>query len=415
MSEIMATAIDTPPLDRSARDFRIVIEPGKLISTGQELAVLRAAYRRQPGSRLLRGRLATAFLMQDAFDDAIHLLSDGGAPDAGEGVVLVQAHLARETQDDNRRVVEIVDRLLPLLDDDYARAQFLADQAKALRRLGETARARATLDRALTLDPANKDACKRLAALDLDEGDSAGGLATLDRLAAGGASHARLHAARALAEARAGRIEAAREVVAFDELHFAGTLDTPPGFASLDAFNAALAAELLNHPNLRYERYGSASEQTWRIDAPALGDAPMVKLLLDGIARTAERHAAHIADRDHPWARARPDTGMLHCWCVMTDGTGYETWHVHQFGWLSGVYYVQIPPAITAGADQAGCIAFGLPEDVVGDAAAADYGRHVVRPEEGMLMLFPSHTYHRTFPHGAAERRICVAFDIWPA
>lgn len=32
-------------------------------------------------------------------------------------------------------------------------------------------RARTTLDRALALDPASKDACKRLAALDLDEGD----------------------------------------------------------------------------------------------------------------------------------------------------------------------------------------------------------------------------------------------------
>lgn len=402
--------IDTPVRD----DFRIVIEPGTLISTGQELAVLRAAYKRQPTSRLLRGRLATAFLLQDAFDDAIQLLADSGALDSAEAAVLIQAHLARETDADNQRVVEIVDRLLPLLDR-LAQAQFLADQAKALRRLGETARARATLDRALELDPANKDACKRLAALDLDAGDLDGGLATLDRLAAGGASHARLHAARALAEARAGRIETAREVVAFDDLHVAAALDTPPGFDSLGDFNAALAAELLNHPNLRYERYGSASEQTWRIDAPALGDAPMVKLLLAQIARHAERHAAEVAHRDHPWAQARPDAGMLHCWCVMTDGTGYETWHVHQFGWLSGVYYVQIPPSITAGEDIAGCIAFGLPEDVVGEEAAAAYGRHVVRPEEGMLMLFPSHTYHRTFPHGADARRICVAFDIWPA
>ena len=411
----MATILDTPSPDVPARDFRIVIEPGKLISTSQELAVLRAAYKRQPGSRLLRGRLATAFLLQDAFDDAIDLLADGGALDAEEGAVLIQAHLARETPDDNARVVEIVDRLLPLLKDDAARAQFLADQAKALRRLGESQRARATLDRALRLDPANKDACKRLAALDLDEGELDGGLATLDRLAAGGASHARLHAARALAEARAGRIDAAREVMAFDALHFSGKLDAPAGFDSLGDFNAALAAELLGHPNLRYERYGSASEQTWRIDAPALGDAPMVKLLLDQIARAAERHAAQVAQVDHPWAQRRPDTGMLHCWCVMTDGTGYETWHVHQFGWLSGVYYVQIPPSITAGEDQAGCIAFGLPEEVVGDAAATDYGRHVVRPEEGMLMLFPSHTYHRTWPHGADARRICVAFDIWPA
>lgn len=404
---------------REARDstaddgFRIEIEPARLISSAQELAVLRAAYQREPGSALLRGRLATALLMHDAFDDAIAMLA--GPLDPNESRILVQAHLARETPDDNRRVVEIVDRLLPLLADDAARAQFLADQAKALRRLGEVARARATLERALERDPANKDACKRLAAIDLERGDLTGTIAALDRLAAKGAAHARLHAARALAHARAGDVAAARDVVAFDALHHAGMLETPPGIASLAAFNAALAAELLDHPELRYERYGTASEQTWRIDTPALGEAPMVRLLLDQIARTAERHVARLAGRDHRWARNRPGRGLLHCWCVMTDATGYETWHVHQFGWMSGVYYVQIPPSIGAGDDDAGCIAFGLPEDMVGEEASADYGTRVVRPEEGMLMLFPSHTYHRTFPHGAAERRICLAFDIWPA
>jgi len=394
--------------------MRIVIEPGTLISTGQELAILRAAYERQPGSRLLRGRLSTALLLQDSFDDVIALLSDTDGLDASEAAVLIQAHLSRESEADNARAVELVDQMLPLLGDDAVRAQFLADQGKALRRMGQTARARDAFERALALDPANKDACKRIAALDLEDGTLDGSIATLDRLAADGANHARLHAARALAQARAGQVDDARETVAFDALHYAGQLETPPGMPSLGAFNTRLAAELLDHPNLRYERYGSASEQTWRIDTPALGDAPMVRLLLDQIARTVERYADGLAGSDHPWARQRPDVGMLHCWCVMTDGTGYETWHVHQFGWLSGVYYIQIPDAVTQGDDAAGCIAFGLPEDVVGDAAAADYGVKVVRPEEGMLMLFPSHTYHRTFPHGADQRRICVAFDIWP-
>ena len=402
--------------------------------------MLREAYRRQPDSPSLRVRFATALLVQDAFDDVIALFDKPDTPaqpDTSEGAILIQAHLARETPEDNRRVVAIVDRLLPLLVDDVTRAQFLADQAKAHRRLGDPDVARSMLDHALELDPANKDACKRLAAVDLHDDKIGDTIAVLDRIAAKGVSHARLHAARALVHARAGQIETARDVIGFDDFHHAGLLDTPPGMASMAAFNTALAAELLDHPDLRYERYGTASEQSWRIDAPLLGPAPMVRLLLDQVARTAERHVATIAGSDHPWAQHRPDRGLLHCWCVMTDGTGYETWHVHQFGWLSGVYYVQIPPSIGAAATAdakgkdsgesgdtagngandgaAGCIAFGLPEDLVGDAAAAGHGSRIVRPEEGMLMLFPSHSYHRTYPHGAAERRICVAFDIWPA
>ena len=395
--------------------FHIEVEPAKLLTSRQELAVLREAYRHQPASSLLRGKLATALLMEDRFSDAISVLDGTGKPDVAECSILVQAHLACETSEDNQRVVALVDQLMPDLDDDETRAQFLADQAKAYRRLGQTDTARQILEHALRLDPENKDACKRLAAIDLETGQTSATLDMLDRLEAQGASHARLHAARALVHARAGRIDASRQAVAFDDLHYAGMLATPPGMTSLAAFNAALAAELLGHPGLRYERYGTASEQTWRIDHPLVGDAPMTRLLLDQVARDAERHVARIAGHDHAWLRQRPDRGMLHCWCVMTDGTGYETWHVHQFGWMSGVYYVQIPPAITAGDDEAGCIAFGLPEDLTGDEAAADYGTRIVRPQEGMLMLFPSHSYHRTFPHRAAERRICVAFDIWPA
>jgi len=395
--------------------FRIEIEPARLISTGQELAVLRMALRRQPHSPFLRARLATALLVQDQFDEAIALFDDGHTLDAHAAEILVQAHLARESEADNRRVVEIVDRLLPLVDDDAACAQLLADAAKAHRRLGAAEAARAELEAALAFDPANKDACKRLAALELDGGDTARAIAMLDRLAAQGAGHARLHAARALAHARAGRIDAAREAVGFDALHYRGMLDTPTGIADLNTFNDALAAELLAHPGLRYDRYGTASEQNWRIDSPVLGEAPMVRLLLDRIAEAAERHVATLDGLDHPWARERPDRGLLHCWCVMTDGVGHETWHVHQFGWLSGVYYVRIPPSVGTGEGPGGCIAFGLPEDIMGDDVAASYGTRLVRPEEGMLMLFPSHSYHRTFPHGADERRICLAFDIWPA
>jgi hypothetical protein len=29
-------------------------------------------------------------------------------------------------------------------------------------------------------------------------------------------------------------------------------------------------------------------------------------------------------------------------------------------------------------------------------------------------MLFPSHSYHRTFAHGLDQRRVCFAFDVRP-
>ncbi len=37
-----------------------------------------------------------------------------------------------------------------------------------------------------------------------------------------------------------------------------------------------------------------------------------------------------------------------------------------------------------------------------------------IKPEEGLMILFPSYFYHRTIPFEAKERRISIAFDAVP-
>lgn len=391
-------------------------EIGKRITATDECALVRAAYARNPESPLLRARLGALFNLCDAFDETIALYApiDAGTLSYTEAMMLGQAHIAQENDADSRRARDAARTALTLAESDAQRASALALEGKAHARLGNSTAAEELLNRALDLDPHNKDACKRLAALLLDRGDASAVLAVTERLLARGAGHSRLFGARMLAFARRGEADAARAMAGRDLLAHRTTLTPPPGWASLEAFNAALAQELLHHPGIRFDRYGTASEQTWRIDSPATGEAPLVRALLARIEEAVDAHSRAIAPIDHPWARARPDRGTLHCWCVITESTGFETWHVHQFGWLSGVYYVQIPDSIAQGEDEGGCIAFGLPEDVVGDAAAAAFGQERVRPSAGTLMMFPSHSYHRTFPHGSAERRICFAFDVWP-
>ena len=99
---------------------------------------------------------------------------------------------------------------------------------------------------------------------------------------------------------------------------------------------------------------------------------------------------------------------------LITGGDGFENWHLHPFAWLSGVYYVRVPDQIANGNSRNGCIAFGLPEDLAGKAGAEAYGQRLVRPQEGLMLTFPSHAYHRTYPHETAGKRICFAFDVRP-
>jgi hypothetical protein len=223
-----------------------------------------------------------------------------------------------------------------------------------------------------------------------------------------------LFEARATALALLGEHDAARDTLRLDDFLHQGMIDRPEGWDSLAAFNAALTEELLAHPAIRYERHGTASVESWRIDTLAAGDGPLARLLVERIVATAQRHADSLAGTEHPWTAAAPRQAVMRSWCVITEGSGYERWHMHPFGWMSGVYYVDVPDAVSAGTDRDGCLMLGLSDRVLSAETAAAVGHHLVRPRPGLLALFPSHSYHRTFPHRAAGKRICVAFDIGP-
>lgn len=392
---------------------KIALEPDKPLTTAHEIAVLRAAHARSgaPGMRL---RLASALTFNDELLAVTELLQGQGDLTLAEYILLAQAYLTFETEAGNLGALAAAKGALALAANDIARAAALALRGKAEVRLGKLDAARVTLADALEADPHNKDACKRIAALDLAAGDHAAVLSLYDRLAAEGAAHARLFAARALAQAGSGDVDGARDTMGADHLFSATTLAPPPGWDTIEQFNAAVAEELLNHPELRYERTGSASERTWRVDSLISPAAPLTRLLLETISQAIGAHIDRVSASEHPWMAARPAEAMLRSWSVITESEGFENWHVHQFGWLSGAYYVQIPESIAQGADEAGCIAFGLPSDLAGEEGATAYGAHQVRPQSGVLLMFPSHTYHRTYPHGGGARRICVAFDVKP-
>ncbi|MDX2104423.1 MAG: putative 2OG-Fe(II) oxygenase [Alphaproteobacteria bacterium] len=323
-----------------------------------------------------------------------------------------QAHISLETEADNALAADAAHDAVALATDPAAHAAALADLGKALLRQGYHDAAEQHWRTALALDPGQSNAIKRLAALMLPRGGAAELLHLCDKAVAAGKANSRVLAAKALALANLGRIDEARAVSGWDRFFHQSSMPPPPGWESLAAFNAALATAMLVHPALRYDRYGSASSKTWRVDEPSTGGSPLVAALEAHIAQAVNGWIGMLEGTDHPWLAAMPQRRVLHSWCVLTDGVGHETWHVHQFGWLSGVYYVTVPDAIRAGDDKRGCIGFGLDEALAGRDAAAAYGIDVVRPEQGMLLLFPSHCYHRTWPHQSDERRIAFAFDV---
>lgn len=391
--------------------MEIQTEARKALTVTQELELAQVAFAKT-ASPASRERLVKLLMLDDRYEDVITVLEHAPERSLLEEFVAIEAYLSRETATDNDKALRAADRAIALAESDVARAYGLAARGKCETRLGKPDLALQTLRQALALDPHNKDACKRIAAIEVAEGRSDQVLALTEELLAQGVGHARVFGAQVLAHASAGDFDAARKAEGFDQLHQRQTLSPPPGWESIAAFNTALAEELLAHPDTRYERYGSASNFTWRIENPSRADTPLFNLLVSQIKGAIDGHIAGVQLSGHPWAAFRPDPARLRIWCVITEGTGHETWHVHQFGWLSGVYYVSVPEGIARGDDRKGCLSFGLPDDILGEALTASYGERMVRPADGLLLTFPSHVYHRTYPHEGEGKRICVAFDL---
>jgi tetratricopeptide (TPR) repeat protein len=371
---------------------------------------------RQPQSQEFRYRLARFHYTLDQFDEAAELLEElSREGDDFHAVHLLGGTLlARETPADTLRAKEIEARAADIATNAHDRARALAALGKAQIRLSEFDAGRKTLEAALDANIRNPDAYKRLAMLDFNMERTEAALEFADDLVSRGVAHARVLGIRPLALARLGRTDEARAAFGFDSYLHQAILPPPPGWDTIEAFNRDLAAELMSHPGIRYERYGVASAHSWRIDEPCLQRSKMVPLLQRLIKREVEAHVASLKDHGDAWLGQRKPSGFLHHWTVMTDGDGFEDWHVHQNGWLSGAYYVDIPDFIRDGEGPGGCVAFGLPEGIVGDDAQEKFGMRLFRPSSGLVMMFPAHSFHRTYAHRGNKRRICLAFDIAP-
>jgi len=202
----------------------------------------------------------------------------------------------------------------------------------------------------------------------------------------------------------------------FDRLVDTGIIDAPEGYKDLDDFNKALAEHCLSHPSLEYERAANATRKghhsgNFARDADRGPIADLLRIVDD---RARAYSAAHPADPAHAYLAQRPEKWTHDIWCVILGDLGYQDPHVHPSGWLSGVYYVSLPDAISGEDDEAqGWIEFGRP--ITYPKARTAPHVKLYQPEEGKMILFPSYFYHRTVPFHSAQKRISIAFDLIPA
>ncbi|GGI86375.1 hypothetical protein GCM10007973_23640 [Polymorphobacter multimanifer] len=145
-----------------------------------------------------------------------------------------------------------------------------------------------------------------------------------------------------------------------------------------------------------------------------LASAPALDLLFaaveDAVADYVRTPMAAL-DGDHPLVALKPDTIAIRSWALGVRGDGHEDWHLHPDGWLSGVYYVDVPQLSASPAPNAGQIEFG-PLPLAQPAPDLVWPPMRLTPRTGDLLLFPSYLAHRTWPTGLSAERLCISFDI---
>ncbi len=187
-------------------------------------------------------------------------------------------------------------------------------------------------------------------------------------------------------------------------------MDTPDGWATLEAYLADLAAVLAGlhpfrtHPLDQSVRHGSQATHL------LASDNATIRAFFQAIDCPIRRYLAALGLGPDP-LRAR-NTGAYKfqgAWSVRLRPGGFHTDHIHPEGWISSACYIKLPEAPDVG--RAAWIKFGEPGIPTAPTLTAE---HFLKPEPGMLVLFPSYMWHGTVPFVAGGARLSVAFDLVP-
>jgi uncharacterized protein (TIGR02466 family) len=378
------------------------VQPGTLLAPAKMLAPLRAAVAQQPDAINLRLTLAQALFNADALEEIVAMLEP--LVRYTDGDPRLEFHLGRALA-----TLGKLKRAISHLDVAARRrvAGAHGELARALEALTRDDEALDAATRGLEIEPSDPR-CLRVYASVLFARERAKDVhARCLDLWKQGVRNGQVMAVQAQAAAALGL---SKELSSF--------FDTAIWYSEKNlgtSWNEGLKREILETENLRPSHpYVSTRGDTRRIDNfQAFEGDHAVRF------HTALKHEieTYLTEREnfpgHPMIQARPESMSLVSWALVMRGDGHESWHDHALAWLSGVYYVDIPPQSEGANRPAGAI--GFRKAPVATLRAKDDVDWVLEPKPGLLLLFPAYLPHRTWPTDVTRPRISIAFNVFAA
>jgi tetratricopeptide (TPR) repeat protein len=208
------------------------------------------------------------------------------------------------------------------------------------------------------------------------------------------------------------RDESYRHWYDYDRLVRCYEIPAPQGFFTLQNFNADFAEALRAqhranaHPLDQYVTNGSQTGRNMLTH-----DERTVRAFLSAVDAAVRDYIGRlrVSPNDAVGQRKRDAYRYAKLWSLrLTDG-GYQGNHVHDRGWISSAYYVNVA-ASEKGDARNGWLKLGEPNRAIQGCAPEKF----IEPKPGLLVLFPSYMWHGTAPFSGSER-LSAAFEIAPA
>lgn len=374
---------------------------------GDAVATLRRALELDPDRIAAKSILAASLVEIAEYAEAL-TLSDAilNAAPADRAMVQVKARALQGLGRDGE-AIDILQGAFETAPDDVA---IMAGYVEALKAAGRDARTDAVFETVIAARPRTPEPYYDIAKRCLEAGDAERAFRTVTEGVERFPGDTGSLAIQSVAATVTGRSDIARTLNDFDGLMGRVRIAPPSGWETISDFNAALAEHVENHPSVQFAPADHATQDGYHTGELMLEPMGPIRGLEEAIRAAVDQYRRdHPVEPAHPFLHRVPDSFGLNIWAIILQQAGHQVPHIHPGAWLSGVYYPKLPPVIGDNS-QAGWIEFGRPPGSYTGDVEPDV--IMIRPEEGLMLLFPSYMYHRTIPFEGDGTRISIAFDV---
>lgn len=189
-------------------------------------------------------------------------------------------------------------------------------------------------------------------------------------------------------------------------------LSCPKGWASAEAYVDDLIAALDRHHQYRTHPFGQSVRQGAQLSSIDGIDDPVFKAVGEAVAGPMKAYVSGLGVGADPLRiRNRGGYRLFSIWSIRLASSGYHINHVHPQGWLSSACHLRFSEPKDAD-DKSGWLTFGEPGVPTRPKLGAE---HFVRPQKGVMVVFPSYMWHGTVPFVGTTTRLTIAADSVPA